>query len=76
MSLNLKKTNFNLFGNKLTDISTCTARIQIDGCQIDQVTKIKFLGVIIDEKLNWKYHICQLSSTLSSNFGIINKIRN
>ena len=76
MSLNLKKTNFILFGNKLIDISTCTARIQIDGCQIDQVTKIKFLGVIIDEKLNWKYHISQLSSTLSRNIGIINKIRN
>ena len=30
------------------------AKIIIDGHKIDQVVKTKFLGVVIDNKLNWK----------------------
>ena len=33
------------------------AKITIDGHKIDQVVKTKFLGVVIDNKLNWKEHV-------------------
>ena len=56
LSLNIKKTHFMLFrtkGKKITgDVS-----IKISNQEVTQVDHTKFLGVIIDNKLNWSYHI-------------------
>src|SRR5207244_11455424 len=57
LSLNLEKTNFILFGNKSVDISKCNGHVQIDGCNILQVKSVKFLGIFLDERLNWQNHI-------------------
>ena len=35
----------------------------------------KFLGVIIDEKLNWSDHIRYIKNRISKSIGIINKTR-
>ena len=35
----------------------------------------KFLGVIIDNKLNWSYHILYIKNKISKSIGIINKTR-
>ena len=55
LSLNVKKTNYILFGRKRLTLSE-TNKICIDGQQIERVEYTKFLGVFIDEKLNWKKH--------------------
>ena len=36
---------------------------------------IKYLGVMIDESLTWKYHIAFVCSRISRNIGIISKLR-
>ena len=36
---------------------------------------IKYLGVVIDESLTWKYHIAFVCSRISRNIGIISKLR-
>ena len=36
---------------------------------------IKYLGVMIDESLTWKYHIAFICSRISRNIGIISKLR-
>ena len=36
---------------------------------------IKYLGVMIDESLSWKYHISYICSRVSRNIGIISKLR-
>ena len=36
---------------------------------------IKFLGVIIDDKLAWKDHISHISKTISRNTGVLSKLR-
>jgi len=57
LSLNTKKTNFILFGNKRTgSVAGTTFSIVIDGNAIEQVDHAKFLGVVLDAKLNWKKH--------------------
>jgi hypothetical protein len=75
LSLNLKKTNFITFGSKVYSKYNNEVDIQIDKIKIKQVSSIKFLGVIIDEKLVWKDHISTLSAVLSKNIGIINKVK-
>ena len=56
--LNTDKTNYILFNCKEN------MNIQINKNNIKRVTNIKFLGVIIDNKLSWKYHISYLRAKL------------
>ena len=43
--------------------------------KIEQTDNYKYLGVVIDDKLNWKLHISKLCSKLSGVCGIISKVR-
>ena len=47
--------------------------IRINNCVIDRVHVTKFLGVLMDEKLNWKKHITLFCSKLSKSLGVIYK---
>ena len=49
--------------------------IKIQNTCIKKVTETKFLGVIIDENLNWNAHIKQLTKKLSSCTGILSRIK-
>ena len=73
LSLNVKKTHYMVISNKkgpVPDIS-----IYIEGHLIDKVSCTKFLGVFIDEKLNWKRHINYVSGKISRGIGVIMKAR-
>ena len=41
--------------------------------EIEQVQKCKFLGVILDSKLNWKDHLKYLSTKVAKTIGILGK---
>ena len=43
---------------------------------IQRVTKAKFLGVIVNQLLNWKDHLSMVSHKISKSCGIISHIRN
>ena len=43
---------------------------------IQRVTKAKFLGVIVNQHLNWKDRISMVSHKISKSCGIISRIRN
>ena len=49
--------------------------IEINGQPITCVTKTKFLGVIIDNKLTWKEHISYICGKVAKGIGIISKVR-
>ena len=73
LSLNIKKTHFIVFtrnGATKPHVNLC-----IDGHNIGEVTSTKFLGVIIDNRLNWKEHIIYISGKISKGIGIILKAR-
>ena len=36
---------------------------------------IKYLGVLIDQNLSWKYHIDSIVTKISKNVGLIAKLR-
>ena len=68
LSLNVSKTNYMLFSNsKLPE----KLNISIKNHCIDKVGVTKFLGVLIDEKLNWKQHINMVRSKLSKTISVI-----
>ena len=43
---------------------------------IEQVNNLSFLGILIDFKCNWNYHINYIRAKLSRSIAIINKINN
>ena len=73
LSLNIDKTNFMLFTPKR--FSRAMDALLIDGKRIMEVSETKFLGVIIDNKLNWKPHIRHVCTKVAKGIGIILKAR-
>ena len=71
LSLNLTKTTYMLISNKSADESL---NITIRNIKINKVNKSKFLGVIIDDKLNFSNHISCVIGKIARAFGILNKL--
>ena len=71
--LNANKTNCMLINN--VNVESLSPVI-IDDTPINWVDKIKFLGVIIDNKLNFKEHVNTISSRISRSIGVIRRINN
>ena len=73
LSLNVSKTNYIHFTKKKH--RTPPLKIMIDNTPIHPVDQTKFLGVIIDQNLTWKYHISKTTNQISKNIGILRKFR-
>ena len=54
LSLNMQKTKYMLFSNSIEQLPI---NIIFDDTPLEEVTDIKFLGIIVDNKLSWKLHI-------------------
>ena len=74
-SLNIKKTCTMTFSN-IPSVRKRINNIYIDGTQIDTVSHAQFLGVIIDNKINWNEHIKYTCKKISKSVGIFWKIKN
>ena len=76
--LNISKTNYMIFTSKGKSYNKNISNIYIDcidGNKIQQVNKTKFLGIIIEEHLNWATHINHLCNIIARNVGILQKLR-
>ena len=71
LKLNSGKTKYMIFSNKATE----DINISIGGVRLKQSERERFLGVIIDSKLNWNEHVRQLTSKISRNSGILYKLK-
>ena len=69
LSLNINKTHYMIFTTKRKIIPGIV--INIEGHIINEVDSTKFLGVYLDNKLNWKKHIAYVSGGI----GLIIKAR-
>ena len=80
LTLNAKKSNFVIFHPyqkkldrdvipKIFDIETN------DFVLLDQKTYIKYLDILIDSNLTWKYHISYITSKISKTIGVIARLR-
>ena len=71
LSLNTDKTSFMIFSNTTTQN---TPSVRIRNTIIEQCHKQKFLGVIIDDKLNYKEHINSISNRVKRMNGLLWKL--
>lgn len=65
--MNIEKTKFMIFHKGYKAETGIIPKLQIKSTSIEQVTTIKYLGLILDEGLKWTLHvnklICKISST-------------
>ena len=74
ISLNTSKTEMLIFRHPNKRI-TYDLKIKIDGKRIYPSKYVKYLGLLIDPHLNWKYHTELLAPKLSRAIGMLSKIR-
>ncbi len=71
LSLNIGKTNYMVFDRgKINNIGNMT--LTINELHIDRVSKVKFLGMIIDDCMNWNDHIQHVKCKISGGIYAIN----
>ena len=73
----LKKRNV-IFFHKLSkrdDIPLMLPMLTISNHVTERQEFIKFLGVLLDENLNWKEHIKYTENKIAKNLGLIYKAR-
>ena len=73
LSLNTDKTEFLIFRPPKSKNEKVT--LSLKHTTIYESNRIKYLGLILDNKLNWKSHVTELSKKLSRSIGIICKIK-
>jgi hypothetical protein len=71
LSLNIGKTMYLLFRKKYDNTNTNDYNLNIGSERIKRVQHTKFLGLIIDEQLQWTAHIKHVKSKLSSSLYAI-----
>ena len=58
-----------------TSLNITTQEIQIDGLIISRLQNVKFLGIMINEFLNWNIHITDICKRLAKNIGLLFKLK-
>ena len=74
LALDVDKTNFVIFQSAQNYLNE-SINIKIGNQHVKQAKYVKFLGLLLDENLSWRYHLCELSKKLSRTCGIFFKIR-
>ena len=74
IALNINKTEVILFKHhkKLVNYDL---KLKLYGKRLYLTNKTKYLGLLIDENLNWKFHLEQLAVKLRKVNGILSKLR-
>ena len=73
--LNSDKTKYILFRTPNSKTPPINLFLTFKGCNIEKVSSIKLLGVIVNEHLSWKEHIMLIYKKLRQIFCIIVKIK-
>ncbi len=73
LSLNLKKCKYMIFHTIEKIVKPL--HLMIDETIIERVAEVNFLGLTLDESLNWKSHIIKISNRISKRMGIIKKTK-
>ena len=74
LSLNVSKSNFIILRTPQKKYLN-TIKIKIDNANVEEKAYIKYLGIMMDEKLTWNQHIHHVNLKLSKGIGIIAKLR-
>ena len=64
LSLNAKKTEFIVFRPPISSKERVV--LSLNGKKLYESTKLKYLGLMLDNKLNWKTHLNELAKKTES----------
>ena len=73
LSLNVKETHFIVFTKRKKFNESI--KLLIDNQTIEEARSTKFLGVIIDKNITWKYHINYVAGKVSRAIGMMVKAK-
>ena len=74
LKLNVKKKHYMIFSSQRKNVIH-DEKLYVNGKEINQVSHTKFLGVIIDDKLSWDYHIKHIRNKIVKGIGIVSKAK-
>ena len=74
LALNVKKTNFVIFRTKSKPMNH-NVTLKFGKKAITQKDHIKYLGVNLDENLDWSNHVAEISKKVSRGIGVMYRIR-
>ena len=75
LSLNVSKTKYMIFHHRQRKIDEFIPDIRINDSPIERVTDFNFLGLQIDQHLNWNAHIQKCSNKISRTLGVMNRLK-
>ena len=73
LSLNKDKTKYMIFSHR--KCSKNTPELTINNSILERVHSIKFLGVVLNDKLDWRDHKAYIKTKISKNIGVLNRCR-
>ena len=65
LQLNYLKAHYLLFDNQLSRSCSTNFNVFLNSNDIKQIRSVKYVGIYIDENLNWAHHIQHLSLKLA-----------
>ena len=74
LALNVKKTNFVIF-RSCQKVPNHEVNLLMNKKSLAQVDHVKYLGVLLDQHLNWKYQIKNVTLKISRGIGILAKLK-
>ena len=63
LSVNYSKTSYMIISNKCLKSSAC--KININNTEIKCVEYVRYLGILLDNKLSWRSHVSSLCNKIS-----------
>ena len=75
LSLSIAKSSFVLFHGKGKDKQNNLTNLKVENESIPRSKHVKYIGLILDEQLNWSQHIKELCASLTRYFSIFYNIR-
>ena len=77
LTLNVRKMKFMIFGTKpkLCKLPTVPLQLSINNQAVEQVTNFKYLGIILDDSLNFMEHVDYIYKKSCCKLGAIKKCR-
>ena len=73
LALSILKTNFVLFHSKSWLEPYKSLNLKTDGVNIQEVSKVKYLGVTFESNVTWKNHVNELCLKLLNTVGVFSK---
>ena len=73
LSINYSKTSYMIISNKC--LKSSAFKININNTEIKCVEYVRYLGILLDNKLSWRFHVSSLCNKISKVCGVFYKLR-